>query len=513
MSKHGNNGGFCMSDKARQHFEVFGGRGRRIFSGVSLFFIVVLLGVLFLMPVSEPEQAQAHSASEWTSRSIYFIMTDRFSNGDTSNDNYGGYNTNTSDLTAWHGGDFQGIINHLTYIKNMGFTAIWITPVVMQHDAHAYHGYWGYDFYSIDGHLGTMSKLQELVTDAHNMGIWVMLDVVANHTGAYNYSSPTFPNSSQYHHNGNIQDYNNQWDVENQDIAGLNDLAQEDTTTQNTLLNQVNWIVKTTGVDGLRVDTVKHVPTWFWDKFQQSAGTFTIGEVFNGDPAYVGPYTKHLNAALDYPFYYTIHDVFGQNATMYNIKNRYAQDNNYSNPLTNGMFIDNHDVDRFLCDASGQPGQSWNKWPQLEMALSFVFGGRGIPIMYYGTEQGFTGCADPHNREDMFNSFSTTGTLYNYVAKLNFARNMNAAVQNGAQYEKWVDDTFYAFERQSGSNDVLVAINNCWCSRTVSIPNLYGFPNGQAIHDELTGTAYSVTNNTLNITLASHQSVFLTNRY
>ncbi|GCE06550.1 alpha-amylase family glycosyl hydrolase [Dictyobacter aurantiacus] len=484
----------------------------RLYAGVALILIAVIVAVT-LQFLPSPQHAQAHSAKDWTSRSIYFIMTDRFSDGDTSNDNAGGFNTNRSDPTAWHGGDFQGIINHLDYIKNMGFTAIWITPVVMQHDAHAYHGYWGYDFYSIDGHLGNMGKLQELVAKAHQRNIWVMLDVVANHTGYYNYNTPTFPNYNEYHHNGDVADYNNQWDVENQDVAGLNDLDQSNPTTRSTLLNNIKWLVNTTGVDGLRVDTVKHVPKDFWAAYAQSAGTFTMGEVFNGDPAYDGPYTHYLDAVLDYPMYYTIHDVFGQNQSMWNIHDRYASDFQYRDPLTNGVFIDNHDVDRFLCDASGNPSATWDKWPQLEMALSFTFSGRGIPIMYYGTEQGFSGCADPKNREDMFNSFSTTGTLYNYVAKLNYARNMNPAIQNGTQSEKFVDDTFYAFERENGANDVLVGLNNAWSTRTVTITNLDNFSNGQVLHDELTGKAYTVSGSSVTLTLNSHQAVELTNRY
>jgi alpha-amylase len=147
------------------------------------------------------------------------------------------------------------------------------------------------------------------------------------------------------------------------------------------------------------------------------------------------------------------------------------------------------------------------------MALAFTFASRGIPIMYYGTEQGFSGCADPANREDMFNSFNTSSTLYNYVAKLNYARNLNAALQNGAQYEKWVDDSFYAFERENGGSNVLVALNNCWCTRTVTIPNLDNFASSQTLHDELTGTAYQLQGNSITLTLPSHQAVELSNRY
>ncbi len=489
--------------------ENFGQRNKHtIYALLSLLCAVTCISVVLLNPLAA-SRAHAQSAQSWSSRSIYFIMTDRFSDGDTSNDNYGGFNANTSDPHAWHGGDFQGIINHLDYIKNMGFTAIWITPVVMQHDEDAYHGYWGYDFYSIDGHLGTMSMLQTLVQQAHSRNIWVMLDVVANHTGAYNYTAPTFPNYSQYHHNGNIADYNNQWDVENQDVAGLNDLNQDDSTTRSTLLNNINWLVTTTGVDGLRVDTVRHVPKTFWSDYAKSANTFTIGEVFNGDPAYDGDYTHYLDAVLDYPMYYTIHDVFGQNQSMHNISSRYASDSDYRDPSTNGVFIDNHDVDRFLCDDSGNPSATWDKWPQLELALAFTFSSRGIPIMYYGTEQGFTGCADPANREDMFNSFNTSSTLYNYVAKLNYVRNSNPALQNGVQYEKWVDDTFYAYEREKAGSNVFVALNNCWCSRTVTIPNLDNFTSGQTLHDGLTGTAYQLSGNSITLTLNSHQAVEL----
>jgi Glycosidases len=486
-------------------------RIRTSFSFVLRLCLISTLVCIFAPQFAPTKQVFAHSAADWTSRSIYFIMTDRFSNGDTSNDNYGGFNSDTTNASDWHGGDFQGIINHLSYIKNMGFTAIWITPVIMQHSEQAYHGYWGYDFYSTDGHLGTMSKLQELVNDAHADNIWVMLDVVANHTGYYNYNTPTFPAYNDYHHNGDITDYSNQWDLENEDVAGLNDLDQSNATVQSTLLNQVQWLVNTTGVDGLRLDTVKHVPKTFWGQYAAASGTFTIGEVFNGDPTYVGDYTNYIGAVLDYPMYYTIHDVFAQNASMYEISSRYSQDSYYKNPLTNGVFVDNHDVDRFLCDASGNPSATWDKWPQLEMALAFTFSGRGIPIMYYGTEQGFSGCADPANREDMFNSFNTSSTLYNYVAKLNYVRNINPAVQNGAQYEKWVDSTFYAFEREKSSNDVLVAINNSWGTRTVTIPNLDNFTNGKTVYDGLTGNAYTVSGNSITLTLSSHQAVEIPN--
>ena len=109
----------------------------------------------------------------------------------------------------------------------------------------------------------------------------------------------------------------------------------------------------------------------------------------------------------------------------------------------------------------------------------------------------------------MFNSFNTSSTLYSYVAKLNYVRNAHPALQNGVQYEKWVDDTFYAYEREKAGSNVFVALNNCWCSRTVTIPNLDNFASGQTLHDGLTGTAYQLSGNSITLTLSSHQAVEL----
>ncbi len=453
---------------------------------------------------------------DWSKRSIYFIMTDRFSNGDTSNDNYGGFNSNKSNPGQWHGGDFQGIINKLDYIKNMGFTAIWITPVTMQKSTYAYHGYHTYDFYSVDGHLGNMAKFQELVRTAHSKNIAVMLDVVVNHTGDFRPNNGTakapFDQADWYHNAGDItqNDYNtnNQSRIENGDVASLDDLKQENTAVATELKNWGKWIIQQSGVDGLRVDTAKHVPKWFLKDFDSAVNTFTIGEVFNGDPTYVGDYTNYLDAALDFPMYYTIRDVFAKDGSMNLIKDRYAQDNRYKNANLNGTFIDNHDVKRFLNEASGKPGASYDKWPQLKAALGFLLTSRGIPIVYQGTEQGFSGGDDPANREDM--TFDTSNELYKYIAKLNAVRNTHPALQNGSQKEKWSDNTVYGFQRTSGSDDVVVLINNSWNSETRTIPNLDNFGNGTALKNQLGTDSVTVNGGSITITLAPKEVKILT---
>ncbi len=456
-----------------------------------------------------PPPASALDATSWSQQSIYFILTDRFSNGNTGNDNYGGFNADRSDPRKWHGGDFQGVINKLDYIKGMGFTAIWITPVQMQRNVNAYHGYWTYDFYGIDGHLGDISKLRELVNTAHSKGLYVMLDVVANHTGDFQpfngFAAPPFDRFDWYHHNGDVQNYNDQWWVENGDVAGLDDLNQENPATAGELKNWISWLRTQAGVDGLRVDTVKHAPKWFWRDFDAAANTFTLGEVFSGDPAYVADYTNYLDAALDFPLYYTINNVFAKDQSMWQINNRFRDDWRYKNKFTNGVFVDNHDVHRFLCDTTGRPGANWDKWPQLKAALGFAFTIRGIPIVYYGTEQGFTGCNDPFNREDLFDSFNTANPLYSYIRQLNSAKRAHPALQDGWQEEKWVNDSFYAFQRSKNGDEAVVCINNGWGPQSVNVPNLSNLPNGTVLHNSMGGDSVTVNNGAIPCNMAAKE--------
>ncbi|USB32576.1 family 14 glycosylhydrolase [Paenibacillus sp. YPG26] len=446
-------------------------------------------------------------ATDWSKQSIYFIMTDRFSNGDTSNDNAYGIASNKSDPKKWHGGDFQGIINQLDYIKNMGFTAIWITPVTAQKSEYAYHGYHTYDFYSVDGHLGTMEKLKELVDTAHSKQISVMLDVVPNHTGDFQPYNGTakapFNNPDWYHHNGEItkSDYekNDQWKIENGDVAGLDDLNHENPAVVNELKNWVKWILAETKIDGLRVDTAKHMPKWFLKEFDAAANTFTMGEIFEGSSSKVGDYSNYLDAVIDFPMYYTIRDVFGQDQSTTKIKDRYTEDGNYRDAKLNGIFLDNHDVKRFLNEASGNPSNRSDKWPQLKAALGFVLTSRGIPIVYQGTELGYSGGDDPANREDV--APNANHELYKYIAKLNAVRNSHPALQNGSQKEKLADGAFYSYQRSKDGDEVVVIINNSWNTATRTVSGIENLANGTSLKNQLGTDSVQVNNGSVNITL------------
>ena len=215
------------------------------------------------------------------------------------------------------------------------------------------------------------------------------------------------------------------------------------------LKDWVKGIVQEYGFDGIRIDTIPEVPADFWSEYGQAAGVFQMGECFNGDPAYVGPYQNHLTALFNYPMYYTIGDVFGSSKSMYNIRDRYNQESQHFNDIDAlGVFVDNHDNPRFLHNHSG------NK-TGLKQAVTFSLTSRGIPFTYYGTEQFYAGAADPQNRESLWQDMDTSSELYGMIGKIH-AQRKASQIWNSEQVERYVEDNFYAYSR----GDFLVALTN-----------------------------------------------------
>lgn len=408
--------------------------------------------------------ALAGSKEEWKKRTVYQVLTDRFyrSNGDTSTG---------CDLHVYCGGDHAGIEKKLQYIKDLGFDAIWISPIVDNIEP-GYHGYWARNWEKVNDHFGSEDDLKRLVDTAHSMGIWVMVDVVANHVGPVGYDfGQIYPlnRPEHYHNNCPINDWNNQWQVENCRLADLPDLNQDHPWVRKYLQDWISWIVKKYGFDGIRIDTIPHVPKSFWAEYRQAAGVYQIGEVFNGDDNYLGDYTRYVDGLFNYPLYFTIKDVFISGGSMRGIKGRFDNSpSKYQDYEALGVFVDNHDNARFL---------SQNRDTRLfKAALGFALTSRGIPFFYYGSEQGFAGGNDPYNREAMWNNFNTQHDIYNFVKTINTARR-NAGGVAGYFSEKWVDDNLYAYRK----GDMFVACTNR-PSMTVGadIPNT-GFNDGSVM--------------------------------
>ena len=337
---------------------------------------------------------------------IYMILTDRFYDGNSTNNGTLNQEYRPGDLKYTQGGDWQGIIDKIQYIKNLGVTAIWISPPqkneLLSRDGNesGYHGYFTNDYYSTDPHFGDKSKLIELVNTAHANGIKVILDAVPNHTADYLdgtstvYSPSTyspaapFNNPNWYHHNGDILDYNDYNQLVNNDMGGLDDLDQSNPDAKAAILDAYSKWVNDIGFDGIRIDATSSLPKTFISEFENTLGVPTFGEVFNGSVDFVSDFQNYQWGVLDFPLFFAARDVFSHDTSFQNIKNILDQDYKYQNTNNLVTFIDNHDRDRFLNLAE-------DNYKKLRLALTFLFTVRGIPDVYYGTEQAHYGGGVP----------------------------------------------------------------------------------------------------------------------
>ena len=444
--------------------------------------LIFILNIIILL-----SNVISKSKSEWISRSIYQILTDRFARtSDTGN----------CDYKKYCGGNYKGIIQHLDYIKGMGFDAIWISPIV-ENTPNSYHGYHMSNIYKLNEHFGNEDDFKKLISECHKRDIWVMIDVVANHVGPIgtNYSKIIpFNKFEHYHEKCDIKDWNNQWQIENCRLSDLPDLKQENEWVSQILLNWIHDVVKKYNIDGLRIDTVMEVPKWFWNKFAKSAGVFQIGEVFNGNINYVAEYQKYLDSVFNYPLYYTIENSFC--GSFRNLESYWFNDRKvYPNPEYIATFIENHDNPRFLYRCRDKD--------KFTNAVVFSLLWEGIPVFYYGGEQYFSGGADPYNREPLWNNYNSNSNLYKILSKIHSLRKKEK-IWNKPIVQRYADDNFYAFTR---GNILACFTNSNRQKRTITYHNFKE-------RDKLCNILVSddcifVKNNKINIIMGKYPRIYV----
>ena len=424
---------------------------------------------------------------EWKSRSIYQILTDRFARtSDTGEFNYSKY----------CGGNYQGLIQKLDYIKGMGFDAIWISPIV-ENIEDSYHGYAMTNLYNLNSHFGSEEDFKELISACHEKDIWVMVDVVANHVACVgtDYSRITpFNSAEHYHDRCDIVDWDNQWQIENCRLCDLPDLKQENDWVTEKLLEWINDIIIKYDIDGIRIDTIMEVPKWFWDKFRESAGVFQIGEAFRGDVDYVADYQNHLDSVFNYPLYYTIESSFCgsfRNLEGYWFNSR----SKYPEPQYVATFVENHDNPRFL--------NRCNDRAKFTNAVVFSLLWEGVPVFYYGGEQYYSGGADPNNREPLWDNYNTYSELYKILSKVHELRKQ-VNIWNLNIVQRYADDNFYSFTR----GDVLACFTNSnSLQRTITY---HEFSEGDKLCNILNeNDCVSVSGGNININMGDYPKVYV----
>ncbi|PSS09146.1 glycoside hydrolase family 13 protein [Amorphotheca resinae ATCC 22711] len=443
--------------------------------------------------------ASALTPAQWRSQSIYQLLTDRFARADGSTT----ATCNTGDQ-VYCGGSWQGVIDKLDYIQGMGFTAIWISPIVENlsgnsADGEAYHGYWAQDIYQVNSNFGSSSDLVALSNALHQRGMYLMVDVVTNHMGylgcgtCVDYSIFNPFNSESDYHPFCLIDYNNATSVtdcwEGDNTVSLPDLRTEDSGVLSVWEDWITSLVSNYSIDGLRVDSAQQVDTAFFPPFQSAAGVYIVGEVFNGDPTYVCPYQQYMSGVLNYPIYFAITQAFqstsGSISSLVNSINEMKSD--CSDTTLLGSFMENHDNPRFPSLTSDLS--------LTKNAIAFTMLADGIPIIYYGQEQQYAGGAVPNDREALWLSgYSTTSPLYTFIASVNQIRNQ--AIYKDSQYVLYKaypiysDSTTVAMRKGSDGSQVIAVFTNLGAggsTYTLTLPaSDTGFGDGEDVLEILT---------------------------
>ncbi len=300
-----------------------------------------------------------------------------------------------------------------------------------------------------------------------------MVDVVANHMGFANIADdrPEPLNQESSYHAACDIDYSNQTSIETCRIAGLRDVNTESSEIQTLYQDWVSWLVTEYSFDGVRIDTVKHVNKEFWPGFSSAAGVYTIGEVFDGDVNYLAGYAGLMSGLLNYAIYYPMNNFYqqtGSSQAMVDMHNQISSA--FPDPAALGTFLDNHDNPRWL--------NSKNDLSLLKNALAYVILSRGVPIVYYGTEQAYAGGADPANREDLWRSgFNTESEMYQAISRLSAARKSAGGLAADDQSHLYVADTAYAWSRAGG--ELIILTTNSGLGSTSNHCFNTQVPNGQ----------------------------------
>ena len=388
---------------------------------------------------------------DWHDAILYFAFTDRFMNGNTSNDKQSQGIWENSKAAQWYGGDFAGLKKKVDdgYFDRLGVNTLWISSVTKNtegvsegtngdtHNYTAYHSYWPVSAFrtdynegdfnglpAIEDHFGTIEELRALVDTCHEHGIRVLVDFAANHVFK---DSPMVQKHGDWFNdlnNPQLCDNNNNWDNYSEKCwfsQDLPDINYENGDARKTMVDHAIWLIKNTNVDGFRVDAVKHMNIQFIkdlryavDQLFTNTGImfYMVGETFTGDMNLLNKYIGNdlLHAQFDFPLYYKIGNVLrghGLYDAIYNGQSGYKA--GFNSDLM-GTFMGNHDVARAISVAAGQNENKWGNndtpsdwtpYRRMMAAWMILLTQPGVPLIYYGDEYGMPGSNDPDNRRMM----------------------------------------------------------------------------------------------------------------
>ncbi|KAB5532690.1 alpha-amylase-like protein [Coniochaeta sp. 2T2.1] len=442
---------------------------------------------------------------EWRSKSIYQVMIDRFARTDGS--------TDAPCVVYEHcNGTWKGLINNLDYISGMGFTAIQISPVVknMEEDTsvgEAYHGYWTVDDYAVNDRFGTAEELKELADELHKRDMFFMVDVVVNNfAAAFNNTLPPpvdytkfnpLNDKKYFHKYCNVTEWDNPTNYQDCWLypygVALADVDTEDPEVVTMLGAWVKELVSNYSIDGLRIDAAKHVNDAFLPQFVASSGVFAFGEVLTGVTDDMCRYqTKGLLPGMpNYLEYFPLQNVFNGHSMWELATARTNAQSGCNDTTALGTFLENHDTPRFAA--------AIEDITLAKNAMTYNLLNDGIPTVYQGQEQHFSGNSTPFNREPLWSSkYDRTAPLYNLTSQLNGIRNL--AIKLSDSYvttvadQILVDVNHLCLGKGPAASRIVFCINNQSSKGPSYELKVGGFAPNQPVVEVLTCTTSTASN-------------------
>lgn len=456
---------------------------------------------------------------------IYLIMPDRFANGDYNNDKIRGLKDQTFSRDSMyyrHGGDIQGVINHLDYLKDLGATAIWLTPVT-ENDEYktSYHGYANTENYKIDPRYGTNEVYKKLVEEAHSKDMKIVMDVVPNHVGSQHWTVldkpfkdwvhqwPEFTRTT-YKDQAVFDPYASEADKKQMQNGWFDfhmpDMNQENQLVRNYIAQSYVFWIEYAGVDAFRIDTYPYNNLEFMAQWMKNVKTeypdFTLfGETYVHGMANQAYFIQgktvnqnidtELPGTTDFQVHFGIlnalNQKFGWTEGVNELYSVLASDFLYQDATRNVMHLDNHDITRFYTGV----GENFTKF---KSGIALLLTLRGIPQIYYGTELLMTGENHPDGllrsdfsggwKEDKVNKFSANGRTeteneaFTYIKTLANYRKNTSALQTGKTMQYVPVDGIYVYFRYDSDKTIMVMYNSNEENRTLNLERFYERTNG-----------------------------------
>jgi glycosidase len=421
--------------------------------------ITLILFCTFIFSAVPAYGAQEKETREWQDETVYSIMVDRFFNADTKND----IDVNTLDPLAYNGGDFQGVIDKLDYLKDMGFTAIRLTSI-FDNTAGGYHGYWVNDFKKPDEHFGTLKTFKKLVREAHQRDMKVIIDFVTNNVSTEHPWVKDAAKQDWFHEKTEIINLTNQDERENGWVNGLPDLNQDNPEVKKYLVDAAKWWINETDIDGYSLPEVNHVPIAFWSEFSKEVKNekdnfFLLGITsMNSEVDFEEFKNAGIDSLTNYQHSENLRKVFATT------NQAFSEIGDSKEQELQTQFFDNEMTTRFTSDIVKNkhfPGARW------KTALTYTYSTPGIPVVFYGSEIALNGGEIPDNRQPM--NFRTEKELIDYITKLGEVRNQLPSMRRGSMEMLYEKDGMAVYKRVYQDETAIIAVNNTSESQNVTL--------------------------------------------